>query len=60
MLVVSEAHLTDDSGAALGADPVPEAAKLEISERRGRLLQVRYGSVEGWLPASTVRLLRLR
>jgi tetratricopeptide (TPR) repeat protein len=60
VLVVGEAHLTDADGASLGGEPIPEAAKLEISERRGRLLRVRYGSVEGWLPAATVRVLRVR
>ena len=60
VLVVREAHLTDETGAATGGDPIPEAAKVEVTERRGRLLQVRYGSVEGWLPAATLRVLRVR
>jgi len=60
VLVVREAHLSDESGQAQGVDPIPEAALLEVGERRGRLIQVRYGSSEGWIPAAAVRLLRTR
>ncbi len=60
VLVVREAHLSDESGQAKGVDPIPEAALLEVGERNGRLLQVRYGSSEGWIPAAAVRLLRRR
>ncbi len=60
VLVVREAYLSDESGAALGGEAIPEAATVEVSERRGRLLQVRYGTDEGWVPASAVRVLRTR
>jgi len=60
VLVVREAHLSDESGQAQGSDPIPEAALLEVGERAGRLVQVRYGSSEGWVPAAAVRLLRTR
>ncbi len=60
VLVVREAHLSDESGVAQGAEPIPEAALLEVGERRGRLTQVRYGSSEGWIPAAAVRMLRTR
>ena len=58
VVVVREVHMTDESGAAMGLDPVPEAAKLELGERRGRLIHVRYGTVEGWIATDTVRVLR--
>ncbi len=58
VLVTREAHLTDEKGAVLGGEAVPEAAKLEVGQRRGRLVHVRWGSREGWLPASSVRVLR--
>ncbi len=60
VLVVREAHMTDDKGVALGGAAIPEAAKLELGERRGKLVRARYGAVEGWLPADTIRLLRTR
>ncbi len=60
VLVVREAHLSDESGVSQGAEPIPEAALVEIGERRGRLVQVRYGSSEGWVPAAAIRKLRLR
>jgi hypothetical protein len=60
VLVVREAHLSDESGVSQGAEPIPEAALVEVGERRGRLVQVRYGSSEGWIPAAAVRVLRSR
>jgi tetratricopeptide (TPR) repeat protein len=58
VLVVREAHLTDEEGKAVGGDPIPEAARVELGERRGRLVHVLYGSVEGWLPNEAVQVLR--
>ena len=60
VLVVREAYLSDDSGSRQGGDAIPEAARLEVGERKGRQLHVRYGAAEGWLPADTVRILRTR
>lgn len=60
VLVVREAYLSDDAGARQGGDAIPEAARLEVGERKGRQLHVRYGAAEGWLPADTVRILRVR
>lgn len=58
VLVVKETHLTDDAGVSRGTEPIPEAALLEVGERNGRLVHVRYGSVEGWVPAAAVWMLR--
>jgi hypothetical protein len=60
VLVVREAHLSDESGVSKGGAPLPEAALLEVGERSGRLVHVRYGSLEGWVPAGAVRILRSR
>lgn len=59
VLVAREAYFTDATGASRGGDPVPEAAKLEVGEREGHLVRARYGAEEGWLPAESVRLLRV-
>ena len=55
--LIVEAFLTDENGAAKGGDPVPEAASVEVGERRGGLVHVRWGATEGWVPATSVRLL---
>ena len=52
-----EVRLTDEQGRALGGEPVPEAASVEVGERRGALTHVRWGSSEGWVPAADVRVL---
>jgi hypothetical protein len=58
VLVVPEAHLSNEAGVTKGGDAIPEAAILEVGDRSGRLLHVRYGSIEGWVSAGAVRLLR--
>jgi len=60
VLVVREAHLTDEDGNTLGGEAIPEAALLELSTRRAARQHVRYGSVEGWLPVGSIRTLRPR
>src|SRR5690606_32647996 len=57
VLVAREAYLTDESGATQGGEPIPEAARLDVGERKGRLIEVRYGDREGYLPAELVRIL---
>ncbi len=58
VVVVREANLTDETGKVTGGDAIPEAARLEVSEQRGRLIRVRYGSIIGWLPLNTVQIIR--
>jgi tetratricopeptide (TPR) repeat protein len=60
VVVVKEARVVDETGKALGGEAIPEAAKLEIGDRKGRYIHFRYGSREGWVPLSTVRVLRTR
>ncbi len=57
VVVVSEVPLTDEDGRSRGGDPVPEAAAVETSERRGGMIHVRWGAAEGWVPAASVRLI---
>jgi tetratricopeptide (TPR) repeat protein len=57
VVVVPELYLADEDGRSLGGDAVPEAAKVEVGERRGRLLHVRWGSREGWAALGSVRLI---
>lgn len=57
VVVVSEARIVDEEGHQRGGEPVPEAASVEVGERRGELLHVRWGATVGWLRASDVRML---
>lgn len=57
VVVAAEARLTREDGQALGGDPIPEAASVEVSERRGGLVHVRWGATEGWIPAADVRVI---
>lgn len=59
VVVAPELYLTTASGGALKADPIAEAASVEVSEQRGGLLKVRYGATEGWAPIASVRVLGL-
>jgi len=60
VLVLREAYMMDEKGVALGGDPITEATRLELGQRRGGRVSVRYGTREGWLDASAVRPLRTR
>jgi len=57
VIIATDVHLTDDAGRAAGGDPIPEAAAVEVGERRGGIVHIRWGATEGWLPATTVRVL---
>jgi hypothetical protein len=57
VVVAPEIHLSGEDGRALPGDAIPEAALVEVGERRGATMHVRWGSIEGWVPAGTVRLL---
>ncbi len=57
VIVTSEVYLSDDQGSASGGDLVPEAARVEVGDRKGGLVHVRWGATEGWVPAADVRVL---
>jgi hypothetical protein len=56
VIVVTEARLSDERGILQGG-LVPEAAKVEITDRRGGLLHVRWGTQDGWVSTGAVRRL---
>jgi hypothetical protein len=60
VIVVTEAALQDENGSNTDAPVIPEATLVELSERRGENVFVRWGSYEGWLPHDTVRPLLLK
>ena len=57
VIVVPEAYFADESGRALGLEPIPEGASVEAGRRAGGLVAIRWGPHEGWVPVSSVRLL---
>jgi tetratricopeptide (TPR) repeat protein len=57
VIVVPEALLSDERGHALGQTSIPEGAAVEVGRREGGIVEVRWGANEGWIPASSVRLL---
>ena len=59
-VVVPEVRLLDEGGRALPRaeqSPIPEGASVEVGRRSGGLAEVRWGATEGWVPASSIRLL---
>ncbi|KYF59979.1 hypothetical protein BE08_09160 [Sorangium cellulosum] len=60
VVVVPEVRLLDEGGRALPRaeqTPIPEGASVEVGRRSGGLAEVRWGATEGWVPASSIRLL---
>lgn len=57
VVVAAEARLLDEKGVPTGGRAIPEAAKVEIHERRGGLAYVRWGNLEGWASMRELRLL---
>jgi hypothetical protein len=58
VVVVTEVTLTKSDGAPVSDDPIPEAARVEVSTLERDRAFVRYGAHEGWVPSASVRLLR--
>ncbi|RYE90081.1 MAG: hypothetical protein EOO75_10730 [Myxococcales bacterium] len=56
VVVVDEARLVDERAVPVGAEGIPEAARVDVLERRGSLLRVRWGRVAGLVPATSLRL----
>ncbi|HEU4406863.1 MAG TPA: hypothetical protein VFS43_16470 [Polyangiaceae bacterium] len=58
VVVAPELRLTNDAGLPLPGSPtLPEAAGVELLERRGALARVRWGKIEGWGPLTGVQRL---
>lgn len=61
VVVAPEARVLDEEGTALPAEnPIPEAARVDILDRRGALVKVRHGQREGWTHAGGLRELAVR
>jgi hypothetical protein len=60
VVVVGEARILDEHGSALPReDPIPEAARVDVLERRSGLARVRHGQREGWTHATSLRELAM-
>jgi len=59
VVVVDEAHLTDDSGATITGvgSVVPEGSSVLVVEQRGSRARVEWGSLNGWLSLGQIRVL---
>jgi hypothetical protein len=60
VVVVEEARVVDDRGVPTSQQSIPEAARVDILERKGGLLRVRWGEVSGYTGAQNVRVLGAR
>jgi len=60
VIVLPEASLEADQGNSSDAPAIPEATLVELGERKGDEVLVRWGSYEGWLPARAVRVIAVR
>jgi hypothetical protein len=58
VVVTDEARLVDDRSVPLPRGALPEAARVDVGERRGGLVHVRWGEVEGFTQATSIRVLR--
>ena len=58
VVVAQNARPSDATGLARpSAGPLPEGARVQVMERTAGLVRIRWGSVDAWLPASTLRIL---
>jgi hypothetical protein len=59
VVVVEEARLHDDNGATITGpgSVVPEGASVRVSDQRGTLAHVEWGTLDGWLSLGQLRLL---
>lgn len=56
VVVAVAARLAEPTGLARqGVAPLPEGARVEIVEGKGALTHVRWGAMDGWIPASALR-----
>ena len=57
VVVVDEARLVDERAVPVaGGQSIPEAARVDVFERHGSLVRVRWGQVAGLIPASSLRV----
>ncbi len=56
VIVVAEVGMRDDDGQPIQGPDIPEATLVEVGEREGDAIAVRWGSYEGFVPAESVRV----
>lgn len=57
VVVVDEARVVDERGVPVAGKIIPEAARVDVHERQGALVRVKWGTLEGLIPSSAVRLI---
>jgi tetratricopeptide (TPR) repeat protein len=59
VVVVEEARLLDDNGATVSGpgSVIPEGASVRVTDQRGTLAHVEWGTLDGWLSLGQLRLL---
>jgi hypothetical protein len=58
VVVVPEAHLVTERGALASGPAIPEAARVELGQQRGSLVEVRWGAAQGFTQTDAVRRIR--
>lgn len=58
VIIVSEVSLVDPNAKGQTQKPIPEASRVEVGDKSGDTIFVRWGSSEGYVPISAVRVLR--
>jgi hypothetical protein len=58
VVVSAAARPVDEHGIVIaGAFPLPEGSRVEVEESRGSATRVRFGALEAWVPADSLRAL---
>jgi hypothetical protein len=57
VVIVPEARMLDDQGVPTTGEPIPEAARVDVVDRKGALAEIRHGTREGWTHASSLRVI---
>jgi hypothetical protein len=56
VIVVAEVSMRDEDGQPAQTPDIPEATLVEVGQREGDAVAVRWGSYEGFVPAESVRV----
>lgn len=57
VVVTQEARLVDERGIPTSQPALPEAARVDVLDRKGPLVRVRWGTTEGYTSAASVRVI---
>lgn len=58
VVIAPEARLLDDRGAPQGVPALPEAARVDVIERKGASVRVRWGQRAGLVPLQQIKILK--